>query len=246
MYNDKVSANVSCLKDVKPDVKRPQFIKRSTQILSTSITPSKYETILPLSSNSILLLIAGRSRRFFDQNNCCGLELVLAVGTQSTSFSSSIHGQQLRQHMLFNSMFAIKPASRFILARAEDQTAGKSETLTISTHVLDTSVGKPAANVIIIVYRLTENDPKQDGGGQWLEINQSLTDKQGRIPQLLYSTDFQNGVYKLRFDIRPYFNLQNVTSFYPFIDVIVQCQENEHYHVPLLISPFGYSTYRGS
>lgn len=113
------------------------------------------------------------------------------------------------------------------------------DTRTISTHVLDTSLGKAASEVPFTLYRLLANE-------QWQELKQATTDKDGRAMQLLESTDFKSGIYKLKFNVQKYFDSVGVQSFYPFIEIVVKCVEGQHYHIPLLLSPFGYSTYRGT
>ncbi|XP_037938353.1 5-hydroxyisourate hydrolase-like [Teleopsis dalmanni] len=119
-----------------------------------------------------------------------------------------------------------------------NMTDNAPDSRTISSHILDTSLGKPAANVKIIIYRLENN--------QWQELNQASTDDDGRVTQLITLEQFQTGIYKLHFNVRPYFEQNQVKSFYPFIEIIAECTKGQHYHIPLLLNPFGYSTYRGS
>ncbi|XP_075157077.1 5-hydroxyisourate hydrolase [Haematobia irritans] len=114
-----------------------------------------------------------------------------------------------------------------------------NETRTISCHILDTSLGKAAHGVHITLYRQLADD-------QWQELNKAITNEDGRVNQLLSFADFQTSVYKLKFDILPYFEEKKTPSFYPFIEVVVKCERGQHYHIPLLLSPFGYTTYRGS
>ncbi|XP_055857469.1 5-hydroxyisourate hydrolase [Episyrphus balteatus] len=109
---------------------------------------------------------------------------------------------------------------------------------TLSTHILDTSKGLAAANVPITIFRL-END-------SWIKLSQSETDNDGRVSKLLTLDQFQSGIFKLSFDVRKYFEANQVKSFYPLIEVVVECERGQHYHVPLLLNPFGYSTYRGT
>ena len=112
--------------------------------------------------------------------------------------------------------------------------------MTISTHVLDTSIGRPAAAVAVDVYRREGDD--------WTPIGRGLTDGDGRITSLL-DPDAQPtvGAFRIVFDIAQYFSSRRVESFYG--QVIVEFNVRDaaaHYHVPLLVSPYGYSTYRGS
>lgn len=107
----------------------------------------------------------------------------------------------------------------------------------ISTHILDTHLGKPAANVQVRLYN-AQNEL----------IAQSKTNEDGRIS----TTDFalehlSSGDYSLEFLIQPYFKALNLETFFPKVLIHFSIQNSmEHYHIPLLISPFGYSTYKGS
>ena len=109
----------------------------------------------------------------------------------------------------------------------------------LTTHILDTSRGCPAAGVGVSLY--------QQNGENWKLLTTQPTNRDGRIPDLIESgLTLQAGVYKLYFDTKDYFDKQNVTSFYPFVEIVFYITDNSHYHVPLLLNPFGYSTYRGS
>lgn len=107
---------------------------------------------------------------------------------------------------------------------------------TISTHVLDTVLGKPAAGVGV---RLE----KQDAGG-WVEIARSATDADGRCRDL--ANDLPTGVYRLVFDTGAYLRNQHRSSIYPEIVLSFNCTGEAHYHLPLLLSDNSYTTYRGS
>jgi 5-hydroxyisourate hydrolase len=111
----------------------------------------------------------------------------------------------------------------------------------ITTHVLDTARGRPAAGVPIALEIET-------GAGAWRPLGRGETDADGRLRTLLTGGERPAaGTYRLTFDTAVYFTAQGVTSFYPFVQVVFRLDAPEqHYHVPLLLSPFGYSTYRGS
>ena len=109
----------------------------------------------------------------------------------------------------------------------------------ITTHILDTSKGKPAADVTIILYG-GEND-------EWTELARGKTDIDGRISDFLNKDDLLHfGIYKMRFETKDYFDQQQVKTFYPYVEIIFEIEKDQHYHIPLLLNPFGYSTYRGS
>lgn len=110
---------------------------------------------------------------------------------------------------------------------------------TISCHILDTALGKAVANVPLIIYRQSNN-------GEWQDLARSTTNEDGRASQLVKASDFQSGIYKLRFEVQTYFDINKIASFYPYIEIVIKCEQGQHYHVPLLLSPFGYTTYRGT
>ena len=111
----------------------------------------------------------------------------------------------------------------------------------ITTHVLDTTLGEPARRIPVVVEIWQAAD-------QWTELASAVTDGDGRIAQFTPPlTALAPGVYRIRFITGAYFSAMEVAAFYPEVDVIVQIDDPEqHYHIPLLLSPFGYSTYRGS
>ena len=111
----------------------------------------------------------------------------------------------------------------------------------ITTHVLDTSRGHPASGVPV---RLE----MQETDGNWRELGAGATDMDGRLRDLLPDDfDLQPGFYRLNFDTAVYFESQSLSSFYPHVVVVFRVEDiAQHYHVPLLLNPFGYSTYRGS
>ena len=110
----------------------------------------------------------------------------------------------------------------------------------ITTHVLDTSTGKPGAGIAVSLER------NADAG--WQNIAAGTTDGDGRLKDLIGDSDvFQPGEYRLTFEVGEYFGSQGVKCFFPTVTLsFVVKDAAQHYHVPLLVSPFGYSTYRGS
>ena len=109
----------------------------------------------------------------------------------------------------------------------------------ITTHILDTTKGKPAAGVTIALL--------QQAGDNWQEIARGITNSDGRILDLLpKAMQMELGVYKMKFYTQEYFAQDGTVNFYPFVEIVFNVAGNEHYHVPLLLNPFGYSTYRGS
>lgn len=110
----------------------------------------------------------------------------------------------------------------------------------IATHVLDTSIGRPAASVPVIL-------EVQGSDGVWQELGRGITDADGRIKEFAAGRILEAGTYQLTFDTRAYFAARKVDGFYPQVIIMFDVKDpREHYHVPLLLSPYGYSTYRGS
>ena len=111
----------------------------------------------------------------------------------------------------------------------------------ITTHVLDTSRGRPAAGVAVTL-------EAQTAEGDWLTVGRGETDADGRLKSLTGGgAALAEGVYRLTFEVESYFAAHNVETFYPLAVVVFRVRDAaEHYHVPLLVSPFGHSTYRGS
>ena len=108
----------------------------------------------------------------------------------------------------------------------------------ITTHVLDTSRGRPAVGVPVALERAVDS--------RWQPVARGTTDGDGRVSDLLSEAP-EAGRYRLTFDTGAYFTAVGDAGFYPEVSVTFAVGQGEaHYHVPLLLSPFGYSTYRGS
>lgn len=110
----------------------------------------------------------------------------------------------------------------------------------ISTHVLDLTRGKPANGVVVRLSR------EADGG--WTEVSERTTDADGRVKSMLRENEtLESGRYRLHFDTAEYFRGRGVEAFHSFVEIAFEIRHaEEHYHVPLLLTPHGYSTYRGS
>ena len=109
----------------------------------------------------------------------------------------------------------------------------------LTTHVLDTSSGRPAAGLPITLERQTHTGFERIGAG--------VTNSDGRLSEPLVQGEWAGGVYRITFDTAAYFSAQGTAGFYPTVQVVFEVTDpDSHHHVPLLLSPFGYSTYRGS
>ena len=111
----------------------------------------------------------------------------------------------------------------------------------LTTHVLDTTSGRPAAGISVQLERLSKS-------GAWKNLSAGITDADGRINSLLArEVNLAEGTYRLTFDVAAYFRALKTDSFYTDIPIVFNIQKPEqHVHVPLLLSPYSYATYRGS
>ena len=126
----------------------------------------------------------------------------------------------------------------------------------LSTHILDTVLGKPAAGVRIRLEKLegggwieVEHDKHppervRDAWGAWIEIASAVTDADGRCRELV--ADASAGTYRLTFETGAYLARSGRTTIYPEITITFLCSGEQHYHLPLLLSDNSYTTYRGS
>ena len=113
--------------------------------------------------------------------------------------------------------------------------------ISLSTHVLDVERGRPASGVLVVL-------ETRSAEGDWKVIGHGMTDMDGRLRDLLPpDTPLARATYRLTFDTGAYFSQRNIESFYPEVSIVFTVRDAaEHHHVPLLLNPYGYSTYRGS
>ena len=110
----------------------------------------------------------------------------------------------------------------------------------ISTHILDLMRGRPANDVPI-------RPERQEAAGNWRILNSARTDQDGRCSELLPDNQLSPGLYRLSFDTASYFVAQRITALYPVVEVTFEVRNGEsQFHIPLLLSANGYTTYRGS
>lgn len=116
----------------------------------------------------------------------------------------------------------------------------QEKTYQLSSHILDIQQGQPAAGVKISLSQL------QPDSKTWALLEEKLTDENGRVKDFLEGTEAHKGIYRLTYHVAPYFEQLQQPSFYPFIEVVFEIKDGKHYHVPITLSPYGYSTYRGN
>jgi 5-hydroxyisourate hydrolase len=116
----------------------------------------------------------------------------------------------------------------------------------VTTHVLDTASGRPAAGVPVTLERRRPGETQ--AAAAWEPVGTASTDADGRSgPLLPAGTALAEGAWRLTFDTGAYFRSAGITGFYPQVTIVFEVQDPaQHYHVPLLLSPYGYATYRGS
>ena len=110
----------------------------------------------------------------------------------------------------------------------------------ISTHILDTALGRPAAGVPVTLAFMTN--------GVWTLLNDGFTDADGRYKQLLPLTHpLQQGTYRIHFNTATYYESRHLAGLYPYVEIVFTVMDSaQHYHIPLLLTANGYTTYRGS
>ncbi len=125
------------------------------------------------------------------------------------------------------------------LAKLIDEISSIGHNSQITTHALDTSIGVPASKMIITLKGIINN--------QWKPISTGITNLDGRITDVLPPGKIlEKGIYVMQFNTKNYYEANGQKGFYPEVSIQFEVTDNTHYHIPLLINPFGYSTYRGS
>jgi 5-hydroxyisourate hydrolase len=132
---------------------------------------------------------------------------------------------------------------------------------TLSTHALDTATGRPASGLRLMLEKQEQPEAwraycnaRAEGTEptgpkpQWTTLGRGVTNGDGRCPDLLPTgTQLAPGIYRMDFDTSGYLKDRGQSGFYPIAQIVFEITaDDEHYHIPLLLSPFGFSTYRGS
>lgn len=113
--------------------------------------------------------------------------------------------------------------------------------MSISTHVLDTASGRPAAGIEIVLER------REGEGDDFVRVTTATTDADGRVGGLVAAGELTAGVHRITFAVGDWHRANGVEGFYPEVAITFEVRDaDEHHHVPLLLSPFGFTTYRGN
>jgi 5-hydroxyisourate hydrolase len=134
------------------------------------------------------------------------------------------------KNLLFSLLFTAVAAASY----------SQNNTYQLSSHILDISSGTAAIGVPVVLEKYDETTKI------WSYLDEKTTDKNGRITDFLNYKETKKGIYKLRFLVADYFKSKKTDSFYPFIEVVFQIKDTNHYHVPITLSSYGYATYRGN
>ena len=134
------------------------------------------------------------------------------------------------KHLLFSLLFTAVATTSY----------SQNNTYQLSSHILDISSGTAATGVSVTLEKFDETSKT------WSYVDEKTTDKNGRITDFLNYKETKIGIYKLRFLVSDYFKSKKTESFYPFIEVVFQIKDANHYHVPITLSSYGYATYRGN
>lgn len=127
-----------------------------------------------------------------------------------------------------------------LFAIAGNINAQTNDSFQLSSHILDITKGTPASGVKVKLEKLGKDCDT------WFFVEEKTTDANGRIGNFLKADKYNEGTYKLIFLVADYFKSSNTDSFYPFIEVVFEIKGDSHFHVPIVLSPYGYSTYKGS
>ncbi len=134
------------------------------------------------------------------------------------------------KHLLFSLLFLAVATASY----------SQNNAYQLSSHILDISSGTAAIGVPVVLEKYDETTKI------WSYVDEKITDKNGRITDFLNYKETKKGIYKLRFLVADYFKSKKTDSFYPFIEVVFQIKDTNHYHVPITLSSYGYATYRGN
>ena len=132
--------------------------------------------------------------------------------------------------LLITMLFGLLPIGTF----------AQTNNFQLSSHILDVSKGLPGADVKIKLEKYNKQSKT------WAFVDEKNTDTNGRISDFLPSEKDNLGIFKLTYYTSDYFKKNNTESFYPYIEVVFEKKKKNHYHVPITLSAYGYSTYRGS
>jgi len=113
----------------------------------------------------------------------------------------------------------------------------------VSSLVLDTTSGLPAKGIKVEMHRKKQDNEEES----WCKVAEKVTNDDGKASGFTDDEDFEVGVYRMIFHTEEYFTKDNVETFYPHVEIVFYVKDPKaHFHIPLLLTPFGFTTYRGS
>ena len=178
-----------------------------------------------------------------DYENKFGYIFIVSASGKSADEMLAIINARLQHNIADELDVAMNEQHKITVIRLNKLVAGLSEKADLSshitTHALDTSVGVPASNMMITLKGLSNDE--------WKPISVGITNNDGRIGDVLPAgRKLSTGIYMMIFNTKAYYESHNQKGFYPEVSIQFEVTDTSHYHIPLLINPFGYSTYRGS
>lgn len=200
----------------------------------------KEQAGIKAASKTLLKKLAKQNKAYLKKY---GFIFLISASGKSASQMSELLNDRLRNAPLEELVIAVGEQHKITIARLQkllpkaDWSNLKGSQLT--THVLDTGSGFPASHLTIKLQKYFE--------GSWETFTQGITNDDGRIADLLPpGVTLELGNYKMIFETEDYFEEKEIESFYPGVEIQFKVYDDSHYHIPLLLSPFGYTTYRGS
>jgi len=205
---------------------------------STSHMAGKEQSGLSAATENVILEMAKEN---IDYENKHGFIFIVSATGKSADEMLQLLQSRISNTTLDESRIAMGEQHKITLLRLQKNISADWTVLRpghITTHVLDTAIGKPGKGIVISLHAANETNSC---------IASGITNADGRIPDLLPpARTLSPGYYKMVFQCGKYFKAQQLKAFYPVVEIVFEVFDNTHYHIPLLISPFGYSTYRGS
>ncbi len=187
--------------------------------------------------------ILALSKANSEYENKFGYIFIVSASGKSADEMLAIINERLQYNIDDELFVSMNEQHKITVIRLQKMIAGLNQKADLSshitTHALDTSIGAPASNMMITLKGLRDNE--------WKPISVGITNSDGRIGDVLPAgRKLKPGNYMMIFNTKKYYEIHNQKGFYPEVSIQFEVTDESHYHIPLLINPYGYSTYRGS